>query len=312
LIGSRDLAAITNGILMKTTHYLVIVLICLTYAAAAQASSKNVNNTAVIDVPKPRIIALSPHIVEILFKIGAGDQIIATTDYADYPLAAQKIPKIGSASRIQLERVIELQPDLIIAWRSGNPSDDLARIKQLGFNVVYSQPDSFEDLANEVRLLGKLSGHIEQADRVATKFLTDLDKIKKQYGNKAPLTGFYEVWSRPLTTIAKGSWPQQFLDICSIKNPFHQAQAQYPQVNIEQILQTNIDVIIVPLSTKQANEDAYDWQKWPILKAVKHQQMIKLNADVAHRMTTRSLHALTELCQQAEKSRQYYQQVIGE
>ncbi|MBA6391698.1 cobalamin-binding protein [Colwellia sp. BRX10-3] len=297
---------------MKIIRSLVIVLMSFTYAAGAQASSKNVNNTAVSDVPKPRIIALSPHIVEILFKIGAGDQIIATTDYADYPLAAKKIPKIGSASRIQLERVIELQPDLIIAWRSGNPSDDLARIKQLGFNVVYSQPDSFEDLANEVRSFGKLSGHTEQADRVATKFLTDLDKIKKQYGNKAPLTGFYEVWSRPLTTIAKGSWPQQFLDICSIKNPFYQAQAQYPQVNIEQILQTNIDVIIVPLSTKQANEDAYDWQKWSILKAVKHQQMIKLNADVAHRMTTRSLHALTELCQQAEKSRLYYQQVIGE
>ena len=86
-------------------------------------------------------------------------------------LAATAIPRIGSSLRIQLERVIELQPDLIIAWESGNPSDDLARIKQLGFNVVYSQPNNFADVAKELRLFGELSGHTEQANRLLINFL---------------------------------------------------------------------------------------------------------------------------------------------
>lgn len=291
---------------MKIIHYLVILLTAFTYTPSAQASDKGVNKANLIDAPKPRIIALAPHIVEMLFDIGAGAQIIATTEHADYPIAAEKIPRIGSSLRIQLERVIELQPDLIIAWKSGNPSDDLARIKQLGFNVVYSQPDSFDDVAKELRLFGELSGHSEQAERVAVKFLADLANIKKRYSQKKPLTGFYEVWSRPLTTIAKGSWPQQFLDICSISNPFYQAQARYPQVNIEQLLQTNVDIIIQPLSENQTAKTGYTWEQWPILTAVKHQQIIKLDADVVHRMTTRSLHALTDLCQQADKSRAYY------
>ncbi|TWX73414.1 cobalamin-binding protein [Colwellia sp. C1TZA3] len=297
---------------MKVSHYIGIILLGFAYIANAQATSKSVDHAAVIDAPKPRIIALSPHIVEMLFDIGAGDQIIATTDHADYPLAAEKIPRIGSSLRIQLERVIELQPDLVIAWKSGNPSDDLARIKQLGFRVVYSQPNSFEDVAKELRWFGKLSGHSAQAERVAAKFLADLANIKKQYGHKKPLTGFYEVWSRPLTTIAKGSWPQQFLDACSISNPFVAAKAQYPQVNIEQILQKNVDVIIQPLSKKQAGNDSYNWQKWPILSAIKHQQIIILDADIVHRMTTRSLRALTDLCQQADKSREYYQRMTSE
>ncbi|UUO25571.1 cobalamin-binding protein [Colwellia sp. M166] len=279
-----------------------MIFLCLTFGVNAQENSTETTPN------KPRIIALAPHIVEMLFDIGAGEQIIAATEYANYPLAAQEIPRIGNSLRIQLERVIELQPDLIIAWQSGNPSDDLARIKQLGFNVVYSQPNTFDDVAKELRLFGKLSGHSEQAEQVASKFLADLAKIKQQYGQKKPLTGFYEVWSRPLTTIAKGSWPQQFLDICSISNPFYQSDARYPQVNIEQILQTHAEIIIQPLSENQADKEGYTWQKWPILPAVKHQQIIKLDADVVHRMTTRSLNALSDLCQQTDGSRQYYQQ----
>lgn len=285
---------------MKLSHYLLIALMSLT--CTASANDKIDNND------KPRIIALAPHIVEMLFDIGAGEQIIATTEHADYPESAKTIPRIGSSLRIQLERVIELQPDLIIAWKSGNPSDDLARIKQLGFNVVYSQPYTFEDVAKELRLFGKLSGHAEQAEKVAQKFLTDLSVIKNRYQTKQPLLGFYEVWSRPLTTIASGSWPQQFLNVCNISNPFYSANARYPQVNIEQVLQANVDIIIQPLSENQVDKEGYPWQKWPVIPAVKHQQIIKLDADVVHRMTTRSLNALTDLCEQAAKSRNYYQQ----
>lgn len=288
---------------MKLTHVFSLAIICILVIPSVKAYNSNnavLNNT---ETAKPKIIALAPHIVEMLFDIGAGEQIIATTEYADYPLAAQKIPRIGSSMRIQLERVIELQPDLIIAWESGSPSDDLARLKQLGFNIVYSQPDSFAEVAQELRLFGKLSGHSEQAEQVATQFLADLADIRKKYANKKPLTGFYEVWSRPLTTIAKGSWPQQFLKICSIENPFETAETSYPQVNIEQVLQSSIDVIIQPLSKKQKGGDEYNWSQWQILPAVKHQQFIILDADIVHRMTTRSLLALNDLCQQADNIR---------
>lgn len=291
---------------MKLTYVISLTVVCIVAISSFKAYSGDNQVITSIETAKPKIIALAPHIVEMLFDIGAGEQVIATTDYADYPLAAQKIPRIGSSMRIQLERVIELQPDLIIAWKSGNPSDDLARLKQLGFNVIYSQPDNFFGVAEELRLFGKLSGHSEQAERVATKFLADLANIKKQYGKKKPLTGFYEVWSRPLTTIAEGSWPQQFLEICSINNPFKTVQTSYPQVNIEQVIQNSIDIIIQPLAKKQQGGDEYNWDKWQIIPAVKQQQFIILDADIVHRMTTRSLIALNDLCQQANKSRAYY------
>ncbi len=254
---------------------------------------------------KPTIVALSPHIVEMLYDIGAGEQIIGTTSFADYPEQAKNIPIIGNYLRLQIEKVITLQPDFIIAWKSGNPSDDLARLKQLGFTIIYSQPNSFTDIAKEMREFGQLTGHKAEAETKAQQLLGELKKITRQYQDKTPITVFYELWSRPLTTVAKGSWPQQFLNMCRAKNPFKQAASPYPQVNIEKVLLTPIQLIIQPLSINQSDKEGFNWYDWPIIPAVKNQQTIQPNADAMHRMTMRSLKELKKLCADIDKTRQW-------
>lgn len=254
---------------------------------------------------KPTIIALSPHIVEMLYDIGAGEQIIGTTTFADYPEQAKNIPIVGNYLRLQIEKIIYLQPDYIIAWRNGSPSDDLARLEQLGFTIIDSQPNSFEDIAKEMRQFGQLTGHEVQAEIKAQQLLSELENITKQYKNKTPITVFYELWSRPLTTVAKGSWPQQFLDICKAKNPFEQADASYPQVNIEKVLLTPLQIIIQPLSVNQTDREGFNWQDWPVIPAVANKQIIQPNADAMHRMTMRSLTELKKLCTSIDETRQW-------
>ncbi len=278
-----------------TKYLLILALLSINFASSATTAGKH----------KPTIIALSPHIVEMLYDIGAGEQIIGTTSFADYPEQAKNIPVIGNYLRLQIEKVITLQPDLIIAWKSGNPSDDLSRLKQLGFKIVYSQPNNFEDVANEMREFGQLTGHINQAEQQAERLLSELKVIKKQYQNKTPITVFYELWSRPLTTVAKGSWPQQFLTICQANNPFEQANTLYPQINIEKVLLSPIQLIIQPLSINQSDKIGFNWQDWPIIPAVKNKQLIQPDADAMHRMTMRSLKQLKILCADIDKTREF-------
>lgn len=267
---------------------LAISLLCLSGFSFA-----NTNN-------KPSIIALSPHIVEMLYDIGAGEQIIATTAFADYPEQAKHIPVIGNYLRLQIEKVITLQPDIIIAWKSGNPSDDLARLEQLGFTVVYSQPNTFDDIAHEIRTFAKLTGHTIEGEQVARKFEQGLANIIKTYKNKTELTGFYELWSRPLTTVAKGSWPQQFLNICKVNNPFKSVLTPYPQISIEQVLPSSVQIIIQPLSVNQKDREGFNWQDWTIIPAVANNHIIQPDADAMHRMSIRSLSALKDLCANIE------------
>ena len=273
--------------------YLIFILALISTTTLAQPLTPE----------KPTIIALAPHIVEMLYDIGAGDQIIGTTAYADYPENAKNIPRIGNHARIQIERVIELQPDLIIAWKSGSPSDDLARLAQLGFTIIYSQPNTFEDIALELRQFSVLTGHQAKGEKVAQAFEKSLANVKKTYQSKSKITGFYELWSRPLTTVAKNSWPQQFLSVCQVTNPFEQASTPYPQVSIEQLLPASVQLIIQPLSSNQKQREGFTWQDWPMIPAVANNHIIQPNADAMHRMTIRSLGALKDLCQAIDNTR---------
>lgn len=289
---------------MKNFLPIMTLFIAIVFTSLLSKTSFANNNSADNASKKePTIIALAPHIVEMLYDVGAGEQIIGTTAFADYPEQAKKIPRIGNYVRLQLERVIELQPDLIIAWKSGNPSDDLDRLKQLGFTIVYSQPNTLSDIASELRYFATLSGHTQQGEIIAQQFEQELRNIKNTYQNKEKISGFYELWSRPLTTVAKGSWPQQFLNICQVHNPFEHAATPYPQINMEQLLQKEVALIIQPLSVNQKDREAFNWQDWLIIPAVKTKQIIQPDADALHRMTARSLIALKDLCQAVDKTR---------
>lgn len=252
---------------------------------------------------RQRIIALSPHIVELLFAIGAGNQIIATSEFSNYPKQAKAIPRIGNYAQLQLERIVALNPDVIIAWRAGNPSPDLKKLEQLGLNIIDSSPRKLEDVASELIALGQLTGHDQNAKSIADAYLTQLSKLRTRYQNKQKVRVFYELWSRPLTTVANQAWLQQQLDVCQAENPFSQLVGDYPQVGLEQVLASQPGIVIQPNSPTNRNVDALDWELWSDIPAVKNDLIIRPDADQLHRMTPRMLDALKDLCQEIDRAR---------
>ncbi|MDN3652215.1 cobalamin-binding protein [Thalassotalea ponticola] len=250
-----------------------------------------------------RIVALAPHIVEMLHEIGAYDHIIATSEHADYPLQAKQLPRVGNYLALDIERILQLQPDLVIAWQSGVPINDLARLQSLGIDVLFSNPTQLSDVADELRWLGQLTGHQSLANRKAALFEKQLSQLTKHYQNRPRVSVFYQLWAHPLTTVAKDAWSQQQLDICGAYNPFNSATSQYPQINIEQVLLANPDVIIVPQS-QSVTSDGFDWSKYPSITAVVQQQYIHPNADALHRMSYRLIDELAMLCERIDAFRQ--------
>ncbi|OUS33058.1 hypothetical protein A9Q98_00070 [Thalassotalea sp. 42_200_T64] len=262
-----------------------------------------------VDYDQQKIIALAPHVVEVLFDLGVGERIVATTEHSDFPAAALDIPRIGNYARLKIEQILAYQPDIIIAWRTGNPSDDLQRLEKLGLNIVYSDPVNLADVAKELRLFGKLTGRAAIAEQKAQSFEQSLNALQQKYQNKADIKVFYELWSKPLTTVAKNAWPQQHLSICGARNPFIELVNDYPQINIEQIIVADPDLIIQPMSQGEPNPDAIDWQKFLQVNAAKHQQLLQPNSDILHRMSYRLLTELELLCENIDNSRNYYQQL---
>jgi vitamin B12 transport system substrate-binding protein len=253
-----------------------------------------------------RIAALAPHAVEMLYALDAGDKIIATTEHADYPEAAKSIERIGGYHGISIERLVELNPDLVIVWQSGNQREQIEQIKALGFNIFESEPDSLKKIAEEMQALGAVIGHQAQAELAVSSYRMRLKQISEKYHSTAPIKVFYQLWSRPLRTVANDSWIQELIATCHGENVYAQASVDYPQVSIENVLQKQPEVIIIPQHHGSNRPDEINWQQWPEIPAVKHQQIYHLNGDILHRAAPRALEGLEKLCETFAKAASVY------
>ncbi len=287
--------------------YCLLWLSTFSFTAFAEKIEPKTEQSFKAEISKAqRIIALAPHIVENLFAIGVGDKVVATTEHSDFPAQANDIPRIGNYARLKIEKILTFDPDLIIAWRTGNPSDDLARLKQLGLKIVYSDPIDLSDVAKELRFFGELTGSEKQAELKAQFFENKLLSIQDKYKNKKEISVFYELWSRPLTTIANNAWPQQILNACGATNPFINSKTDYPQINVEQVVLSKPQLIIQPQSVGEMNADAIDWQQWQEIPAASNKLLVEPNSDKLHRMSARLLNELEKLCMSIDTARAFY------
>lgn len=283
---------------------LCVCLCFITFSLCARADAPSHSKS---QKQQLRIIALAPHIVESLYQIGAGEQIIGTTEHSDYPVEAENILRVGNYARLQIEKIIQLQPDVIIAWKTGNPSDDLERLAKYQLNVIYSDPVYLEDVATELLMLGEVTGRQAAAKGHADQYLAKLASLRDTYANQVPVSAFYELWSRPIRTVAKDALLQQQLELCGASNPFSNAQDDYPTVGLEQVLVTLPQVVIQPNPHSTDSPDGLNWQQWPHIPAVKNNFIFHPNPDKTHRMTTRMLEEVILMCKQIEQARVFYQ-----
>ncbi|WAJ71553.1 cobalamin-binding protein [Catenovulum adriaticum] len=285
---------------IKSQLFLIVKSLLLLLTFSFSLSSSAADNKAV------RLVVAAPHIVEMLYAIGAGDSIIGTTEHSDYPQAATKIPRIGNYAGLQVERILQLKPDYIVAWKTGNPEVDLNRLEKLGMTVVYSNPTDLKSVADELIMLGELTGQKSKANQIATAYMDKLNRLKQKYKTHQPISVFYQLWTAPLTTVANNAWPQQLLAICQVDNPFIALKGDYPQLSIEHVMMAKPKLIIIPTSTGEPNQIKGYWQQFNAIPAVKNKQIITVNSDKLHRMTPRALDELEVMCEKIDNARAVY------
>ncbi len=250
-----------------------------------------------------RIVALSPHSVELLFLLGVGERIVATTSFADYPEAAKSIPVVGGYNGIQIEKVLSLKPDLVIAWEGGNKRDDITQLERLGINVYRSNTTSLSEIADEIVRLGKLVGEPDRAKQESENYLNGLSDLKSRYADKKPVRFFYQLWSEPLRAMAAKSWINEMLTGCGGQNIFDASVGDYPQVSIENILSEQPEIIIIPSHHGRGLGEDEFWQKWPEVPAVKNNRIVYVNGDLLHRFSVRTLEGMKVVCAHLEQVR---------
>ncbi|KXS51612.1 MAG: iron complex transport system substrate-binding protein, partial [Marinobacter sp. T13-3] len=171
-----------------------------------------------LDQPATRIAALSPGATELVWAAGAGEQVVAVVDYSDYPPAAKAVPKVGSHTRLDMERLLQLQPDLVIAWVTGNPAEQVQMLKDLGLPVFSIEPRSFEAVSDTIERLATLAGTETDGFVEADRFRRGIAELREQYASAEPVPVFYQVWDEPLMTVNNEHLIGEMIQLCGGDN----------------------------------------------------------------------------------------------
>lgn len=272
--------------------YLFILIGGLSFSVYAQTEK-----------PQHRIIALSPHLAEMAASAGALNQLVGVVSYSDYPNAVTQLPIVGSYNAINFEKILQLQPDIVLTWQGGNRPQDLLRLKQLGqqlgFKLFLSHPQKLSDIPKEIAAIGKLAGTEAVASAQAEKLRQQLSQQQQRYQNTPQIKWiktFYEIWHSPLMTINGQHFISQAMAICKGKNIFADLRPVAGEVSIEAVIVRNPEVILLGGNRTRQQEWKKMWQSYPMIEAVKTHRIIPLNADLYQRPTARLIQNLPDLC----------------
>ena len=246
--------------------------------------------------PAQRVISLAPHLTEVVYAIGGGQQIVATVAWSDFPEEAKSLPVIGSNNKINYESLLTYKPDLILLWHSGNGQAIAQKLQALGLNVYVNEPRKLESISKTLDNIGRLLGREKTAKQVAGQFNETLEELRQQYGGAERVGVYYQIWRSPLITFGGNHLVSNVLKLCGGKNVFGSLQPLVPRLSTESVLAADPQVIIV--GQYSAVEESFDdWRRWPHLQAVKYNHLYSVDPYQLNRHTPRILQGATELCE---------------
>jgi iron complex transport system substrate-binding protein len=253
--------------------------------------------------PARRIVALAPHLTELVFAAGAGERLVGVSDWSDFPAAAKALPRVGDSAMLDLERIVALRPDLVLVWRDGSSAQQWQRLAASGLTVYAAQSTSLAHIAHTLRQFGTLAGTQPAAERRALAFEQQLRDLRARYAGRAPLKVFYQIWHQPLMTVNGRHVLTEALQVCGASNPFAALPALVPTVTAEAVLAADPDAIV----TGRADPDAADqldlWRQLKSSRAGRLNHLVVVDPDTLHRSTDRMAAGIADLCRQLDRFR---------
>ncbi|MFN7753983.1 MAG: cobalamin-binding protein [Pseudomonadota bacterium] len=243
-------------------------------------------------MPARRIVALAPHVAELVWAAGAGHRLVGVVAGSDWPVEVRSLPVIGSPGRLDRERVAALAPDLAIGWTSGDPPADLAWLRARGVAVHSTDARRLEDVAASLRAIGRLAGVVESSERAAAAFERELASVSSTAGGASPRV-FYQVWDRPPMTVSSSHYIGQAIERCGGVNVFGSLPQPVPVVSAEAVLASRAQVVV---AARGAADPFARWRDRPALPAVLAGRTRTVDPDLLHRPGPRLIEGLRQLC----------------
>jgi iron complex transport system substrate-binding protein len=271
----------------------------LVFATALAATTVTDDTGQRVTLPNPpqRIISLAPGATEMLFAAGAGNRLIATVEFSDEPVAARRVPRIGDVTAIDMERLVALHPDLVLAWPGGGNPAQIEKIAQLGIPIYRQQVNRLADLPGSLRRLGALTSDQSTAEQAARALAAELARITREYGGgRNSTTVLLEVWNRPIYTVGGGHLMSDALTACGVRNVFGDLKELGPVISTEAVIARNPDIIVAAAPPGEGTSWLAEWKRFGSLNAVRTGRLVAFDDQRLSRLGPSVVLATEALC----------------
>ena len=270
--------------------------------AAAHALQATDDRGVTISLERPawRMVTLAPHLAEIAFAAGAGAKLAGVSSFSRHPAEAQRLPVVASYGRVDIERLVALRPDLVLAWQSGNSPLQVDRLERLGVRVFVTEARALADIPRIVRLVGALAGSAEVAEAHARQFENEVADLHKRYARERRVAVFLEIWHKPLLSVNGRHLISDALRLCGGRNVFSAAKTLTPLVSREQILDARPEAIV---TGGFGSEALRAWRGLELVPAVRDRRIYAIDPDWLHAQGPHVLEGVRALCGRLELAR---------
>ena len=255
-----------------------------------------------VSVPQPvrRIVSLAPSLTETLYALGAQERLVGVTDYCDYPSEALTKPKVGGVINPNLEQVVALKPDLVLATKSINRRETVAALERLPISVYATDPRTVDGTFASIARLAEVIGAREQGETLVGGLRARLAELKRRLGARPPRRVLFVVWQEPLISIGRNTFLADALRRAGAESVVDTTQ-DWPRVSLEEVVRLQPEYLIFASSHAEAAErdlEALSEQPgWRELEAVRQRRLIVLS-DAVNRPGPRLIDAIEQLASQ--------------
>lgn len=227
-----------------------------------------------LNQPATKVVALMPGDCEVLYAIGAGDTLVGRGEWCNYPEEVLNVPSVESSYQINIEQVVALAPEVVIMTKMGQSQEHAAQLEKAGIQVFVSDAQNIQDVYISIDLLGKLTGHEEEAAKLIEGMQTDFAALRDLTKDKPEATVYFES-----SELQYGLWPavsgtfmQEVGELLGLTNTFGDLTA-WAEVSEEEVIKRNPDYIVstnlFATDGRAANEEIMARPGWDAITAVK-------------------------------------------
>jgi iron complex transport system substrate-binding protein len=270
--------------------FAVVVLLACAAARAAPA--------------RPRIVSLAPHLTELVYAAGAGDLLVGVVEYSDYPAEARSLPRIGDAWRVDMERLLALQPDMVLTWASGTPDNVVERLDALKLTHREIATYRLADVPIALRTIGAIAGTPAVAEAAAAGFDREISELRRLHRSARRLSVFIQLDDQPVYTVNGRHIISEVVELCGGRNVFADLPQLAPPVSLEAVIAADPEVIV---STDDTIADPLAmWRRWESVRAVRTGAVYALPSDTMARATPRLAAGTRATCAALDDARKNY------